>query len=179
MSGFVWEDALFREYFPKLVKIAMHYVHDMVLAEDMAQEAFLVFLDKGKAGALDDCGNIGAWLKTVVVNRCRSEMQRMRYHVEEPLLDEVISTHGPDQLPFAEQLPRGLSDAERQTLCCFYEYRMSHRAMAAFYGIPHYHISDMDLEKVTWVDGDIQGVITGSVSREELQQVVASIYAEQ
>lgn len=39
MSGFVWEDALFREYFPKLVKIAMHYVHDMVLAEDLAQEA--------------------------------------------------------------------------------------------------------------------------------------------
>ena len=36
MSGFVWEDALFREYFPKLVKIAMHYVHDMPLAEDMA-----------------------------------------------------------------------------------------------------------------------------------------------
>lgn len=179
MSGFVWEDALFWEYFPKLVKIAMHYVHDMVLAEDMAQEAFLVFLDKGKTGALDDCGNIGAWLKTVVVNRCRSEMQRMRYHVEEPLLDEVIHPHGPDQLPFAEQLPRGLSGAERQALCCFYEYRMSHREMAAFYGIPHYHISDMDLEKVTWVDGDIQGVITGSVSQEELQKVVASIYAEQ
>lgn len=135
MSGFVWEDALFREYFPKLVKIAMHYVHDMVLAEDMAQEAFLVFLDKKEAGALDNCENIGAWLKTVVVNRCRSDMQRMRYHVEEPRLDEVIHPHGPDQLPFAEQLPRGLSDAERQTLCCFYEYRMSHRAMAAFYGI--------------------------------------------
>ena len=179
MSGFVWEDALFREYFPKLVKIAMHYVHDMPLAEDMAQEVFLVFLDKKEAGALDNCENIGAWLKTVVVNRCRSEMQRMRYHVEEPLLDEVIHPHGPDQLPFAEQLPKGLSDAERQTLCCFYEYRMSHRAMAAFYGIPHYRISDMDLEKVTWVDGDIQGVITGSVGREELQQVVASIYAEQ
>lgn len=101
----------------------------------MAQEAFLVFLDKGKAGALEDCGNIGAWLKTVVVNRCRSEMQRMRYHVKEPLLDEVISTHMSDQLPFAEQLPKGLSDAERQTLCSFYEYRMSHREMAAFYGI--------------------------------------------
>lgn len=71
MSGFVWEDALFREYFPKLVKIAMHYVHDMVLAEDMAQEAFLVFLDKGKAGALEDCGNIGAWLKTVVAKPSR------------------------------------------------------------------------------------------------------------
>ena len=51
--------------------------------------------------------------------------------------------------------------------------------MWTYGGIPHYHISDMDLEKVTWVDGDIQGVITGSVSREELQQVVASIYAEQ
>ena len=135
MSGFVWEDALFREYFPKLVKIAMHYVHDMPLAEDMAQEAFLVFLDKKEAGALDSCENIGAWLKTVVVNRCRSEMQRMRYHVEEPLLDEVIHPHGPEQLSFAEQLPKGLSDAERQALCCFYEYRMSHKEMAAFYGI--------------------------------------------
>lgn len=51
--------------------------------------------------------------------------------------------------------------------------------MWTYGGIPHYHISDMDLEKVTWVDGDIQGVITGSVSREELQQIVASIYAEQ
>ena len=177
MSGFVWEDALFREHFPKLVKIAMHYVHNMPLAEDMAQEAFLVFLDKKEAGELDGCENIGAWLKTVVVNRCSSEMQRMRYHVEAPLLDEVITVHPQEQLSFAEQLPKGLSDAERQTLCCFYEYRMSHREMAAFYGIPHYHISDMDLEKVTWVNGDIQGVITGSVSREELRQVVASIYA--
>lgn len=135
MSGFVWEDALLREHFPKLIKIAMHYVHDMHLAEDMAQEAFVVFLDKKNAGELDDCGNIGAWLKTVVVNRCRSEMQRMRYHVEQPLLDEVISVHASDQLPFAEKLPQGLSAAERQALCCFYEYRMSHKEIAAFYGI--------------------------------------------
>lgn len=49
--------------------------------------------------------------------------------------------------------------------------------MWTYGGIPHYHISDMDLEKVTWINGDIQGVITGSVSREELRQVVASIYA--
>lgn len=51
--------------------------------------------------------------------------------------------------------------------------------MWTYGGIPHYHISDMDLEKVMWVDGDIQGVITGSVSQEELQKVIASIYAEQ
>lgn len=43
MSGFVWEDALFREYFPKLVKIAMHYVHDMVLAEDRRRRRFWSF----------------------------------------------------------------------------------------------------------------------------------------
>lgn len=45
-------------------------------------------------------------------------------------------------------------------------------------GICHYYLSDMGLEKVTWVNGDIQCVISGSVSREEMQQVVASIYSQ-
>lgn len=50
--------------------------------------------------------------------------------------------------------------------------------MWTYGGIPHYHISDMGLEKATWVNGDIQCVITGSVSREELQQMIASIYSQ-
>lgn len=50
--------------------------------------------------------------------------------------------------------------------------------MWTYGGIPHYHISDMGLEKATWVNGDIQCVITGSVSPEELQQMIASIYSQ-
>lgn len=90
MAEFIWDDAFFQEYFPKLVKIAANYVYDVALAEDMAQEAFVILLDKWKAGKISSADNIGAWLKVVVINRCRSEMQKMRYHVEQPLKDDVI-----------------------------------------------------------------------------------------
>ena len=135
MAEFNWTDAFFREQFPRLVTIAAHYVYDMQLAEDVAQDAFIVLLDKWKSGELRSEENIGAWLKTVVINRCRSEMQKMHYHAEQPLVDQVIDAGVPDELPFIERLPKGLSAAERQALCCFYEYQMSHREIARFYNI--------------------------------------------
>lgn len=62
-------------------------------------------------------------------------MQKMHYHAEQPLVDQVIDAGVPDELPFIERLPKGLSAAERQALCCFYEYQMSHREIARFYNI--------------------------------------------
>ena len=46
-------------------------------------------------------------------------------------------------------------------------------------GICHYHFTDMDLEKAAWVNGDFQCVIVGTISTEEMQQVIASIYSQE
>ncbi len=46
-------------------------------------------------------------------------------------------------------------------------------------GIMHYHFTDMDLEKAAWVNGDFQCVIVGTISEEEMERVIASIYSQE
>ena len=75
------------------------------------------------------------WLKTVVVNCCRTEMQKMSYHADAPLLDSVTIPGVDEDLPFVDRLPLGLSESEKKVLQCFYEYRLSHKDIAQLYGI--------------------------------------------
>ena len=88
---------------------------------------------------MDDWTNpddhIDVWLKTVVVNCCRTEMQKMSYHADAPLLDSVTIPGADEELPFVDRLPLGLSESEKKVLQCFYEYRLSHKDIAQLYGI--------------------------------------------
>lgn len=135
MAPFAWSDELYKKYKPAMMRIALQFVYDYHTAEDMTHNAFAILIDKWQSGRITSDDHIESWIRTVVVNCCRSEMQRMRYHAEEPLLDDVIDPRTEDSLPFIDRLPVGLSSTEQQILCCFYEAQMTHKEIAAFYGI--------------------------------------------
>lgn len=135
MAPFAWSDELYKKYKPMMMRVAMRFVFDYHIAEDMTHNAFVILLNQWRSGRVVSDDNIEGWMRTVVVNCCRSEMQRLHYHREEPLLDNVIDPTAEDPLPFIDRLPIGLSPVEQQVLCCFYEVQMTHKEIAKFYGI--------------------------------------------
>lgn len=52
--------------------------------------------------------HLDVWLKIVVVNCCRTEMQKMSYHADAPLLDAVTVPGADESLPFVDRLRFGL-----------------------------------------------------------------------
>ena len=135
MAPFVWHDEFYKECYPKLYGLALRYVHNAQLAQDMVQDAFRILFEKWAAGQLRPDEHLDVWLKTVVVNCCRTEMQKMSYHADAPLLDAVTVSGADESLPFVDRLPFGLSEAEKRVLQCFYEYRLTHKEIARLYGI--------------------------------------------
>ena len=45
-------------------------------------------------------------------------------------------------------------------------------------GIQHYIMTDYDIRKAVWMQGDIQCIISGSVTEEEMKQIIDSIYLD-
>ena len=114
MAPFVWHDEFYKECYPKLYGLALRNVHNAQLAQDMVQEAFRILFEKWTAGQIQPDDHIDVWLKTVVVNCCRTEMQKMSYHADAPLLDSVTIPGVDEELPFVDRLPLGLSEPERK-----------------------------------------------------------------
>lgn len=135
MAPFVWYDEFYKECYPKLYGLALRNVHNAQLAQDMVQEAFRILFEKRTTGQIQPDDHIDVWLKTVVVYCCRTEMQKMSYHADAPLLDSVTVPGADEELPFVDRLPLGLSESEKKVLQCFYEYRLSHKDIAQLYGI--------------------------------------------
>lgn len=77
MAPFVWHDEFYKECYPKLYGLALRNVHNAQLAQDMVQEAFRILFEKWTTGQIQPDDHIDVWLKTVVVNCCRTEMQKM------------------------------------------------------------------------------------------------------
>lgn len=46
MAPFVWHDEFYKECYPKLYGLALRYVHNAQLAQDMAQDAFRILFEK-------------------------------------------------------------------------------------------------------------------------------------
>ena len=43
-------------------------------------------------------------------------------------------------------------------------------------GIHHYIVTDMDRTKVFWWNGEIEGHISGNITKEEMEKIIGSIY---
>lgn len=111
-------------------------------AEDVAQEAFLVALER-----LEDCRDrerFGGWFLTIVRNRARNLLRRERLRRGEGLSPEIVSgTGGPDvdlkRLELREQLERGmegLSEVRREVLLLHDLEGWKHREIAERLGMP-------------------------------------------
>lgn len=78
MAPFVWHDEFYKECYPKLYGLALRNVHNAQLAQDMVQETFRILFEKWTTGQIQPDDHIDVWLKTVVVNCCRTEMQNRK-----------------------------------------------------------------------------------------------------
>lgn len=111
-------------------------------AEDVAQESFLVALER-----LEDCRDrerFGGWFLTIVRNRAKNLLRRERLRRGEGLSPELVSgSGGPDadlkRLDLREQLEKGmkgLSEVRREVLLLHDLEGWKHREIAERLGMP-------------------------------------------
>ncbi|HEX2296860.1 MAG TPA: sigma-70 family RNA polymerase sigma factor, partial [Actinomycetota bacterium] len=119
-------DDLFREYFPRLVRLLSPVLRDRPLAEDLAQETmsrFLVRLDR-----LDTSTPVWPWLKTVAmrlaIDHLRRGAREVPYQPQEVVVDENAGARedtywceeGPELVAALRDLPK----RQRQALALRY-----------------------------------------------------------
>lgn len=74
-------------YSTDIVRFAFAYVKNLAEAEDIAQDVFLVYLQK--APAFKDCGHEKAWLMRVTVNKCKDYLKSSRYRRTVQMPDDL------------------------------------------------------------------------------------------
>lgn len=74
--------------------IALHYLQDRGLAEDLAQEVFLELYQR--ISAIESADHLTYWLRRVTVNRCIDQGRRKKHRRETALVDspEPLASDG-------------------------------------------------------------------------------------
>lgn len=120
---------LIERYRNAVYGLAISFVGDFDLAEDMAQEAFI--LGYYRLSTLADWDRFGVWLRTITANLCRMELRRRR---ATPMEEEAFDADGvagsapaPDAVYEQDAVRRqvrealmGLSEKDRRTAILHY-----------------------------------------------------------
>lgn len=119
---------LYREHFPRVVRLLVPVLHDQTLAEDVAQETMSRLMTRLES--LDVSTPVWPWLKTVAMRLAIDHLRRASREVPcepqevEGVVDEVVGTHEDDH--WCEKGPqmvaalRGLPTRQRQALALRY-----------------------------------------------------------
>lgn len=67
---------LFQKLYPNMVRIALFYVHDLAVAEDITQEVFTKLWEKQKD--LNGIDNLKGYLSYAVKNRCLNHLEHQQ-----------------------------------------------------------------------------------------------------
>ena len=114
--------------------MAMRYLWDRHLAEDLMEEAFLILLCKQKD--LLTHPNIGGWLSQTLKHLILDETKSARHRLETPLIHDasafIVDTY-PE--PLEDLLPKELSPKEREILVLLFEKQLSYEEIAQHLGI--------------------------------------------
>lgn len=80
---------LFQELYPGMVKIALFYVHDLAIAEDITQEIFTRLWERREK--LDMIDNLKGYLSNAIKNRCLNylEHQKVVNKYQQEYLEEL------------------------------------------------------------------------------------------
>ena len=81
---------LFQELYPGMVKIALFYVHDLAIAEDITQEIFTRLWERREK--LDMIDNLKGYLSNAIKNRCLNylEHQQVVNKYQQDYIEEFI-----------------------------------------------------------------------------------------
>lgn len=130
-----WFDELYEEFYPQLLKAALHMTSDHHFAEDLVQTAFTTLYEKREEVLSDPNIKLKGWLMKTMKNKFSSEMQRASRARELPLDDKRYLQRTTElDIPFEATLPAGLSPEERTVLILFYKDGYSHSDIAAQLG---------------------------------------------
>jgi len=113
-----------QEYQAMVFSIALHYLADPSLAEDLAQEVFLE-LYQGIRG-IQSADHLTYWLRRVTVNRCIDYGRRKKRRGETPLEDspEPAAAHNPADELLIRRLMESLATLEeRQRMMVVLRYQ--------------------------------------------------------
>jgi RNA polymerase sigma factor (sigma-70 family) len=124
-------DVLFRRHYATLLRLGVVMLGSREAAEDAVQDAF-VALHRHRA-ALRDPEAAAAYLRSAVLNRCRSWVRRqvtqraprplMLVHEHEPTPEETTVLH--DEVGALVQVMRTLARRQREVLACRYVLELS------------------------------------------------------
>jgi len=70
---------IFYQYYPGMLKFANSYLHDTYLAENIAQDAFVILWEKH--ACLNIQSNIKAYLVTIVKNKCINYIEKLKNRI--------------------------------------------------------------------------------------------------
>ncbi|OGG54341.1 MAG: hypothetical protein A3F84_09270 [Candidatus Handelsmanbacteria bacterium RIFCSPLOWO2_12_FULL_64_10] len=135
---------LIERYRNAVYGLAISFVGDFDLAEDMAQEAFI--LGYYRLGTLTDWDRFGVWLRTITANLCRMELRRRRARpVEEGAFDVdrvTGSAPAPDEVYRRDEVQRqvrealmGLSEKDREAVVLYYLDERTVEEVGRFLGV--------------------------------------------
>jgi len=135
---------LIERYRNAVYGLAISFVGDFDLAEDMAQEAFI--LGYYRLGTLTDWDRFGVWLRTITANLCRMELRRRRARpVEEGAFDAdgmAGSVPAPDVVYERDEVQRqvrealmGLSEKDREVVILYYLDERTVEEVGQFLGV--------------------------------------------
>lgn len=105
---------IYKTYWQKIYRLCMGYVNDYALAQDMAQETFIIVwrqLPKFRQEA-----NIGTWIFRIATNNCLRQMEKKnRYPAAElPIHLQEEQPHNPEpQIQFLYQCISELPETDR------------------------------------------------------------------
>lgn len=119
--------------------IALHYLQDRPLAEDVAQDVFFELYQN--LSAIQSPGHLTHWLRRVAVHRCIDQGRR-RHHRRETALDDLplASTESapadPVLLGKLRQMLNGLPEKQRMVVILRYQEDLGPAEIAEIMGIP-------------------------------------------
>lgn len=119
---------LHRLHFKRIVSVLFRKCGNAELAKDIAQDTFETCIEK--RDELVNHPNLAGWLYITAFNKLANEMKRARNRMEVPL-DQIDILDSEDSLYKLEyDLPKELSDEEREIIIMRIEKRMCYAEIA-------------------------------------------------
>lgn len=129
-------ERLYRERYPKFLRVAVAVVRDERLAEEVVHDGFVRALRRHSR--FDGRGTLEAWLWRIVVNeaRRRSVVERRAFPVAPATLeDAVVASNGHRERSAVEEIVAALPERQRLAIFLRYYADLDYEAIAEALGV--------------------------------------------
>ena len=90
-------DEIYKAYWSKVFRLCMGYVNDYELAQDIAQETFIIVWQQ--LPRFRNESNVGTWIYRIATNNCLRQFDRQKRKSTDALPENMPDVHLPDPEP--------------------------------------------------------------------------------